>query len=76
MTLKETRFRLCFLINHAFLFQVFSATDNLKATSATHLFLSLNENFPELKSGDKSLLWHIFSENILSPILPLMEVLR
>ena len=60
MTLKETHFRLCFLINHAFLFQEFSATDNLKATTVTHLFLGLNENFTELKSGDKSLFWHVF----------------
>ena len=31
-------------------------TDSLKATRAIHSFLGLNENFTELKSGDKSLL--------------------
>ena len=29
----------------------------MKATRAIHSFLSLNENFTELKSGDKSLFW-------------------
>ena len=43
-----------FRISHAFLFQVFNARDNLKATRATHWSLGLNENFSELKSGDKS----------------------
>ena len=32
---------------HVFLFQVFNATDNLKAARFPHLFLGLNENFFE-----------------------------
>ena len=62
MTLKQTRFELSLLIIHAFLFQVFNATDNLKVTKATDLFLGLNENFTELKSGDKSLFWRVFEK--------------
>ena len=42
---------------HAFIFQVFNAKDNLKSTRATHSILDHNENFTELKSGDKSLSW-------------------
>ena len=52
MTLKQTLFELGLLISHAFLFQVYNATDSLKAI---YSFLGLNENFTELKSGDKSL---------------------
>ena len=48
-------FELVLLISHAFLFQVFNATDNSKATRATHSFLDLKENFTELKYGDESL---------------------
>ena len=54
MTLKQTHFELGLLISHAFLFQVFNATDNLKATRATHWFLGLSENFTELKSDKAS----------------------
>ena len=43
-------------------FQVFHATDNLKATRATNWFLGLKQNFTELKSGDKSLFWHGFEK--------------
>ena len=43
-------------------FQVFNATDYLKATRTTHLFLGLNENFTKLKIGDKSLFWHVFEK--------------
>ena len=50
MTLKQTPF------------VVFNDTDNLKATRATHSFLGLNENFTELKSGDKRLFWHVFEK--------------
>ena len=62
MTLKQTRFELGLLIFHAFLFQVFNATDNLKAARATHWFLGLNDNFTELKSIDKNLFWHVFEK--------------
>ena len=55
MTLKQTLFELGLLISHAFLFQVYNATDSLKAARAIYSFLGLNENFTELKSGDKSL---------------------
>ena len=55
MTLKQILFELGLLISHGFLFQVYNATDSLKATRAIHSFLGLNENFTELKSGDKSL---------------------
>ena len=55
MTLKQTRFELGLLIIHAFLSQLFNATDKLKATRATHLFLDFNKSFTELKSGDKNL---------------------
>ena len=60
MTLKQTPFELGLLIILTFLFQLFNATDNLKATRATHSFLDLNESFTELKSSDKSLFWHVF----------------
>ena len=36
MTLKQTRSELRLLIIHAFLSQLLNATDNLKATRATH----------------------------------------
>ena len=49
MTLKQTSFKLDLLISHGFLFQVFNATDNLKAIRATHSFLGLTKNFTELK---------------------------
>ena len=52
MTLKQTPFELGLLISHAFLFQVSNATDNLKATKATHHFLGLNKNLTELKSDN------------------------
>ena len=55
MTLKQALFELGLLIIHAFLFQLYNATDSLKATRAIYSFLGLNENFTELKSGDKSL---------------------
>ena len=55
MTLKQTLFELGLLISHAFFFQVYNATDSLKATRAIYSFLGLNENFAELKIGDKSL---------------------
>ena len=55
MTLKQTLFELGLLISHAFLFQVYNATDSLKATTAIYSFLGLNKNFTELKSDDKSL---------------------
>ena len=53
MTLKQTRFGLGLLISQAFLFQVFNATNNLKGTRA-------KREISELKSGDKSLFWHVF----------------
>ena len=62
MTLKQTRFELGLLISHAFLFQVFNATYNLKGTRAAHWFLGLNKSFTELKSVDKSLFWHVFEK--------------
>ena len=40
--------------------RVFNAADNLKAMRATHSFLGLNESFTQLKTGEKSLLWHVF----------------
>ena len=55
MTLKQTRFELGLLIIHAFLSQLFDATDNLKTNRATHWFLDLSKSFTELKSGDKNL---------------------
>ena len=55
MTLKQTLFELGLLIIYAFLFQVYNATDSLKATRANYSFSGLNETFTELKSGDKSL---------------------
>ena len=54
MTLKQTRFELGLLITHAFLSQLFNATDNLKATRDTHWFLDLNKSFTELKRGDEN----------------------
>ena len=74
MTLKQTFFELGFLISHAFIFQVFNATGNWKSIRATHSFLDFNQNFMELKSGIKSLLWHVFCESILPPVLHLMGV--
>ena len=59
MILKQTRFELGLLIIHVFLSQVFNATDNLKATRATHWLLDLNNSFTELKSGDKNLFWYV-----------------
>ena len=55
MTLKQTLFELGLLISHGFPFQVYNATDSLKATRAIRSFLGLNEKFTELESGDKSL---------------------
>ena len=55
MTLKQILFESGLLISHAFPFQVYNATDSLKATRAIYSFLGLNENFNELESGDKSL---------------------
>ena len=52
MTLKQTSFELGLLISHGVLFEVFNAR-------ATHSFLDLNENFAKLKSGAKSLFWHV-----------------
>ena len=62
MTLKQTRFELGLLIIHAFLSQLFDATDNLQTTRATHWFLDLNKSFTELKSDDKNLFWHVFEK--------------
>ena len=62
MTLKQTLYDIGLLISHALFFQVFSTTDNLKATKATHSSLGLKENFTELKNGDKSLFWHVFEK--------------
>ena len=57
MTLKQTLFELGLLISHT--------TDSLKATRAIYSFLGLNENFTELKSGDKSLfLRRYFANNL------------
>ena len=50
--------RSALIIIHNPHFQVLNATDNLKATRATHSFLHLNENFNKLKIGDKSLFLH------------------
>ena len=47
-------FKLDSLISHTFHFQVFNATDNLQATRATLSLLGLNENFTELKIGNKT----------------------
>ena len=55
VTLKQTHFKLGLLIIHGSFFQVFNVTDHLKGTRATHYFLGFNDNFSELKSGDKSL---------------------
>ena len=62
MTLKQISFELGLLISHTFLFQVFNATENLKAHRATHSFLDFTKKFIELKSGDKSLFWHVFEK--------------
>ena len=62
MTLKQTRFKLGWLKIHNFLRELFNATDNLKATRATHWFLDLNKSFAELKSGNKNLFWHVFEK--------------
>ena len=70
MTLKQTLFKLGLLISHAFLFQVYNTTDSLKAIRAIYSFLGLNENFTELKSGNKSL----FLEDILPTVSLLMGV--
>ena len=48
-------FELGLSISRALHFQVFNATDNLKATRATHSILDLNENFTELEIADKNL---------------------
>ena len=58
----QTPFKLGFLISYAPSFEVFNATDNLKAIKATHSFLGLNKNFTELKSGDKTLFWHLYEK--------------
>ena len=55
MTFKQTHIELGLLISHTFLFQVYNTTDSLKETRAIYSFLGFNENFSELKSGDKSL---------------------
>ena len=62
MTLKQTPFELGFFISHAFLFEIFNTIDNLIETGATNSFLGLNENFTELKGGDKSLFCHVFEK--------------
>ena len=62
MTLKQIPFELGLLISHTFLFQVFNATDNMKADRATHSFLGFKKKFIKLKSGDKSLFWHVFEK--------------
>ena len=76
VTLKQTRFELDLLIIHIFLSQLFNATDNLKATRATHWFLDLNKSFTELKSGNKNLPCNIFNNLTLYYliILLLMQV--
>ena len=63
MTLKQTLFDLGLLISHAFLFQIYNATDSLKANRVIYSFLGLNENFTELKSGNKSLFLSYFANN-------------
>ena len=50
----QTPFELGLLISYALHFHVFNSTDYLKAIRATHLFLGLNQNFTELKIGNKS----------------------
>ena len=70
MTLKQTLFELRLLISHAFLFQVYNTTDSLEAIRAIYSFIGLNENFTELKSGNKSL----FLEDILPTVSLLMGV--
>ena len=59
MILKQAHFELGLLLSRTFLFQVHNVTDNLKETRAAHWFLGLNDNFTELKSGHKSLFWHV-----------------
>ena len=51
----QITFEVGLLIGHALHFQVFNATDNLKAIRAIYKCLGLNEYFTELKIGDKSL---------------------
>ena len=58
----QITFEVGLLIGHALHFQVFNATDNLKAIRAIYKFLGFNEYFTELKIGDKSLFWHIFEK--------------
>ena len=58
----QIAFELGMLISYSLHFQVFNATDNLRATRATHSFLGLNENFTELKIAEKSLFWHVFEK--------------
>ena len=46
-------------------FQVYNATDSLKATRAIYSFLDLSKSFTELKSGDKKLfLRRYFANNV------------
>ena len=61
---NQIAFKLGLLISHVLDFQVFNATDNFKATWATHSFLGLNKNVTELKVADKSLFWHVFEKVI------------
>ena len=61
------------LISHTFLFQVLNAEDNLKETRATQWFLDLKEICTEVKSGDKSLFWHVLRK-YLPPVLLLIGV--
>ena len=72
--LETDTFWIRFVDKLCLLFQVFNATDNLKGTRATHWFLGLNDNFTEINSGNKSLSWHVFWENILPPTFFLMLV--
>ena len=60
--LETDAFRNGFLIIHAVLSRLFNATDNLKASRATHWFLDINKSFTDLKSGDKSLFWHVLKK--------------
>ena len=53
--LEIDTFRIRLADNSCLLSQLFNATDNLKATRATHCFLDLNKSFTELKSSDKNL---------------------
>ena len=62
MNLKQARFEIGLLITHAFLSQLFNATDNLKAIRGTHWFLDLNKSFTEFKSGNKNLFWYVFEK--------------